>query len=250
MTTSRPSTGRLVCTAFLTTVLGTYAVTQAQAADVAVYQKSRVAAVAPYDWSGVYVGGQAGGVYTRETLSTPGGELLSPISSHGGSFFAGGYLGYNHQMSRFVIGVEGDFSAVLGARELSGRQQTIVPGIFASQSTDPTWLASAAVRLGLALDNWLLYAKAGGAWMNAKYKVNVENAAGAVLDTQTVSKTRNGWLVGAGVEYGWSRNWISRLEYNYVDFGTSQVTYTFAGLNAGDFQTKAHIVKAGLAYKF
>lgn len=212
--------------------------------------KSAIAAPGAYNWSGFYIGGQLGGVYSHNDVSTPGGELLSPISVHDGSFFAGGYFGYNWQASRLVLGVEGDFSGAFGNATLSSRQQTIVPGIFAKTSADPKWLATATARVGYAADNWLFYVKGGGAWEKVNYEAIVETGGGAQIASQSQNTTRSGWLVGAGIDYGWNPNWVSRLEYNYVDFGTSRVDYTFVGLNAADYKTKAHIVKLGLAYKF
>jgi outer membrane immunogenic protein len=213
--------------------------------------KAPAPAVSPiYNWSGFYIGVQGGGFYDRNHVTTPGGELISPISIHSGSYFAGGYAGYNYQVSSLVLGVEGDMSAVLGGRELSARQPTIAPGIFANSETDSKWLASVAGRAGFAMNNWLLYGKGGGAWMKTDYTANVLTAANVNLGTQTRSATRSGYLVGVGLEYAWSQNFVSKIEYNYIDFGTQRINYAFAGLNAADYNTKAHLVKAGLAYKF
>jgi outer membrane immunogenic protein len=205
---------------------------------------------AAYDWSGFYVGGQGGGLYYRDRATTPGGELLEPISIHDGSFFAGGYSGYNIQMSNLVLGVEGDFSYAFGGRGISLSQPTVAAGIFASGTADPKWLSTISGRLGFAAGNWLIYGEAGGAWMETDYTARLENGAGAALTTQTQSSTRFGWLGGAGIEYGWSRNWLSRVEYNYVNFGKERVTFTRAGLTAVDFSSLAHVVKVGVAYKF
>jgi outer membrane immunogenic protein len=220
----------------------------ARAADIP-YAKAPAAAAA-YNWSGAYVGAHGGAFYGRDTVTTPGGELTGPISIHDGSWFAGGTVGYNVQLSRFVLGVEGDFSWVLGGRALSARQQTVVPGVFAASDSDPQWLATLAARFGIALDNWLIYGKAGGAWMKADYTAVVTTGAGAVLATETHGATRSGWLIGGGLEYGWTRNLSTRIEYNYLDLGTRRVAYTFAGINAADYDTTAHVVKLGLAYRF
>lgn len=224
----------------------------AHAADLgsAPYKAPAPAVSAVYSWSGVYLGAQGGGFYDRNNVTTPGGELLNPIAIHGASYFAGGYAGYNYQTSNVVFGVEGDMSAVLGGRELSARQPTIAPGVFANSQTDHKWLASVTGRAGLALGNWLLYGKGGGAWMNSDYTANVLNGAGVNLGTQTRAATRAGYLVGAGLEYAWSRNVVSRIEYNYLDFGSQRINYAFVGLNAADYNTKVHLLKAGLAYKF
>jgi outer membrane immunogenic protein len=221
----------------------------ATAADLP-YAKAAPMSPAVFDWSGFYLGGQGGGFYQRDTVTTPGGELLSPMSIHDGSFFAGGYTGYNWQRGNVVFGVEGDWSWVLGGRALSASQPTSTPGFFASGAASPKWIATVSGRLGFAMNNALLYVKGGAARMSVNYTGNVETASGTVLATQTIGTMRNGWLVGAGYEYGWGQNWLARVEYNYLDFGTNRLVYTLAGFNAADFKTTAHVVKLGLAYKF
>jgi len=220
--------------------------TTAKAADI--YKAP--SAPARYDWSGFYVGAQGGGFYSRNNVTTPNGELLSPITMHDGNYFVGGFAGFNMQSGRFVYGVEADFSKVLGGRGFSSAQPTIAPGIFAAGQTDPHWAVTATARVGLALDNWLLYVRGGGAWMKADYTGDLQNGAGTSLGRETQSATRSGWLIGGGIEYGWSRNVVSRLEYNYIGFSNAQLNYTLAGLTAANFDSKTHLVKAGLAYKF
>lgn len=214
------------------------------------YRKAPIAIPSAYSWSGFYLGGQLGGIYNHNDVNTPGGELLSPISVHDGSFFAGGYTGYNFQTGRLVYGIEADFSGVLGGADISSRQPTIAPGVFAKTSADSKWLTTVSARLGFAADNWLFYVKGGGAWQKVDYEAIVETGGGVQLATQSQSATRSGWLIGAGIDYGWNRNWISRFEYNYIDFGTQRVDYTFVGLNAADYKSTAHVLKLGLAYKF
>ena len=38
------------------------------------------------------------------------------------------------------------------------------------------------------------------------------------------SKTRAGWTVGGGVEWAFSQNWSTKIEYDFYDFGTRDVT--------------------------
>ena len=220
----------------------------AGAADMPYAKAAPVSSV--YDWSGFYIGGMLGGMGERNEATTPGGEVLNPIRNYAARFMGGGYAGYNAQFSNLVVGVEGDIGSVLGSKSVSSAEPTIAPGFFASSASDPKWLATVTGRVGLALNNWLLYGKAGGAWMDSSYTGNVETAGRAVFATQTVSTTRSGWVAGGGIEYAWNPNWLSRIEYDYVDFGTKRVTYTLAGINNVDYKNADHIVKIGIAYKF
>ncbi len=212
--------------------------------------KAPLVTVAPPLWGGFYLGAQGGAFYARDKVSTPNGELLEPLSIHDASYFAGGYAGYNYQTGALVVGVEGDVSAVLGGRAISPPAQTIVPSVLATGASDPKWLATAAARLGFAAGNFLIYAKGGGAWMRADYTATAQTDTGTVLGTETIGATRTGWLVGGGLEYAWTPNWLTKIEYNYLDFGSKDVTYTLAGVNAASFDSTAHVIKAGLAFKF
>ncbi len=226
---------------------------QAQAADMQAarpYAKAPVAVSTVYDWSGFYLGGMVGGLGERNEATTPNGEVTGTLRNYAARFTGGGYAGYNVQYGGLVLGVEGDIAGILGGRAVSSVQPTIVPGFTASTASDPQWIATVTGRAGFAIDRWLVYGKGGGAWEGTRYTGNVIDGGGALFATQTLSTTRSGWLAGGGVEYAWNQNWLSRIEYNYVDFGTKRVNYTLVGVNNVDYRNTSHIVKAGLSYKF
>jgi outer membrane immunogenic protein len=84
------------------------------------------------------------------------------------------------------------------------------------------------------------------------------------LTTEAVSlsSTKVGYAVGAGVEAGLWGNWTLKAEYLYVDFGTitgtGLITAPPAVLAAGSnnnpfthsFDLKANIARVGLNYRF
>ena len=65
---------------------------------------------------------------------------------------------------------------------------------------------------------------------------------------------RNGWTVGAGMEYALWRSWTLKLEYDYLEFGSRSLALT--NIATGAFaenlmlREKAHEVKLGLNYLF
>ena len=59
---------------------------------------------APYNWTGFYVGINAGGGWGSSTWSNPAGTAGADLA--GG--LVGGTLGYNYQMGQTVVGLEGD----------------------------------------------------------------------------------------------------------------------------------------------
>jgi len=76
------------------------------------------------------------------------------------------------------------------------------------------------------------------------------------------SRTRLGWVAGAGFEYAFLNNWTIRAEYLHIDLGTFDTTIPFTGplavaapacvgcaLNTHSY-IRADIVRAALNYKF
>jgi len=127
------------------------------------------------------------------------------------------------------------------------------------------WMGTAATRLGIARDTWLLYGKAGVAWANNTYSLNHAGKGVGGLNpfgfAATTNDTRVGWTVGTGVEWAFARNWTAKVEYDYIDFGT--VTENFAGTFVGttiipplptnipvNVKETISEVKLGVNYKF
>ena len=75
------------------------------AADMAVKAPPPPAPAAPYNWSGLYVGGNFGGAWTSGNLNIPGNNFYGGLTE----FIAGVQAGYNVQAGHFLFGVEGDF---------------------------------------------------------------------------------------------------------------------------------------------
>ncbi len=64
--------------------------------------------------------------------------------------------------------------------------------------------------------------------------------------------TRGGWTVGAGWEYAFAPNWSAKIEYNYMDFGSSSPTFTSAAGATTSFNIDqtAHLALFGINYRF
>jgi outer membrane immunogenic protein len=82
--------------------------------------------------------------------------------------------------------------------------------------------ATVSGRLGYAFNNWLPYIKGG--YAGANLKTSNFDIFGSHLDH---SAWRNGFVVGAGLEYAFAGNWIVGVEYNYMEFEKQ----SFAGPN-------------------
>jgi hypothetical protein len=127
----------------------------ANAADMHVKAQPRPAAAAPYNWSGLYIGGNFGGAWTSGNLNIPGNNLFGGITE----FIGGVQAGYNFQAGHLLAGLEGDFDGAT-----FGHPALLTPRLG---SVSQNWIGTLAGRIGLAEDTWLLYGKFGGGWVQS-----------------------------------------------------------------------------------
>jgi len=98
-----------------------------------------------------------------------------------------------------------------------------------------------AGRIGVLGDRWLIFAKLGGGWVQSDAAVNIPGAP-----NWRGSGTSSGWLLAAGLEYGFKPHWTVKLEYDYLGLSSwTSTTPLGVSLNR-DLQ----MVKAGINYKF
>jgi outer membrane immunogenic protein len=219
--------------------LGTLAATSAFAADL-----PRKAPIAPapvvqiFNWSGFYIGGHIGGAWSDRCLTVEGfGEVGCSDSS---GFLGGGQIGFNFQTANnFVFGVEfsGSF-ADLNGDQTSGN----LPGGWYFSSAGKSLLMLTG-RAGIAFDRALLYVTGGGAW--SRNSVDFYNGATVV----SVDFDRQGWTIGAGLEYGFTPNWSIAFQYNYIDLGSKDVYFPNADLFGSVDQT-VNMATLRLNYRF
>jgi opacity protein-like surface antigen len=125
----------------------------------------------------------------------------------------GATLGYNLQTGSWVWGLEadGDASWIKGS------------GCGSNCETRNRWLGTGRTRIGCAWDRWLPYVTGGAAFGDVKM-TPFSNCA-------SENKTKVGWTAGVGVEYAFMGAWSVKLEYLYVDLGTSTFSVTTCGLS-------------------
>ena len=172
-----------------------------------------------YNWSGFYIGGNLGWAFGNSSATYNPTGLTWDVGKNG--FLAGGQAGINWQTGAFVFGIEGDLTWIDGKSD-----RVFIGGISGDGGTD--WAATIAARFGFAANNVLWYGKAGAGWVNNT--ATIYNAAGGTA--WTGSNTNVGWLIGAGVEFGLTQNWTTKLEYNYLNLDNWTGT---PGILNGDF---------------
>ena len=195
-----------------------------------------------YDWSGAYLGVNAGGALDdvhmrRETKYTGDSPLPSStqdlvdrahdsLTADDTGFTGGINAGYNWQYDQVVFGLEADLNAL----SLKGGMKRNITGLFDEIYTDPDLKVVDKVhyevdafgtlrgRLGFAIDNVMLYGTGGLAYghTQAKSEVDADYSSSSVNWRTSESDWNLGWTVGGGIEYGIDR-WSLGVEYLYVD---------------------------------
>lgn len=202
-----------------------------------------------YSWSGAYVGLRAGYVTSDSTslnVSTATGLVHSNLGSfgmRGGQF--GGLAGYNFHVvgTPLVVGVEGDIN--VGRIERSVQSSVTPFGASFNAKATSTWNGSIRGRAGFALDRALIYATAGAAYLDMKYKGELNLAT----TTWNKSGSSTGWTMGGGVDYAFSNNLFAGVEYRYTGLSKQNVTSS-NGLYTATSTQNLHSVSVRLGQKF
>jgi outer membrane immunogenic protein len=243
-----------------------------------------------YNWTGFYVGLNAGYAWGNSDLGTdlpcppppPGfgfnlcfNPAVAPAvgaagsGSASGSGFAGGVqAGYNWQSSRFVYGVEADFGLFdIGmSRQVrrnypaSTPQATALNTFTVGSSVDTDWVATIRGRIGLAFQDVLLYATGGLAITRiSSDHFYLDDAAFQTSGRWGDSHLMPGFAIGAGLEWALGRNWSVKAEYLYLNFGKVTASGLISNPAPGgpyveavntSIDLTAHVARAGVNFRF
>jgi opacity protein-like surface antigen len=200
-----------------------------------------------YNWTGFYVGAYvgAGAGYSHFTFLDDG-DATNPRFA---GFLGGGEIGYNHQVGKWVFGLEGD----LAWTNAHGARACPI-GFFANCETSMNWLSTVTGRIGYAYwDRLLIYAKGGVAIARDRAEATcTADSQPTILavvgcPSSSASKTNVGWTAGLGSEFGLMRNVSVKSDIMYFDLGRDR--YTLAGIGT-DIQQTGFISTVGLHFRF
>lgn len=187
-----------------------------------------------YNWSGFYVGLNAGYGFADASATASAGGLSASTSENLDGFVGGGQIGVNYQAGPMVFGIEGDFDGTS-----QNKTTTFIAG---SDTNKIPWIGTVRGRIGVAVDRVLFYGTGGVGWGEFQSDVTVTGG------TATGSQTHAAWVAGAGVEAALAQNWTARLEYLYLDTGNLNLASIGPVTVTGKVQD--NIVRAGVNYKF
>lgn len=218
-----------------------------------------------YDWSGFYIGvnaGYGGGTFEHPFEITDGVDTIDgSIDVTAGGFLGGVQAGFNYQLdSNFLIGIEADIqgSTIDGRVSLEVTDGTGVilnPGetFEADAGTRLDWFGTLRGRVGFVQDQFVLYATGGLAYGSATSSIFAGVSGGPTLiDESETTDGRIGWTVGAGLEYALMENITFKTEYLYTDLGTENLISADLGQATAtlDSTVAFHAVRAGLNFQF
>jgi len=225
-----------------------------------------------YQWSGCYVGLNAGGGTSGTNFGAtvdPGtylaaGDAATVAGSGGGGknadgLLGGGQLGCNLQTGFLVVGAEADFDSFRSNPQFNNSTNTLANGnTFAiGQSLTTNYLATVRPRIGIGADRNLAYLTGGAAFTSISYSesyldANSPPGAGSV----SASRSLVGWTAGAGWEYAFADHWTVKAEYLFASFPTTSATGLITGPGGtsntlhGSTDLVIQLVRAGVNFKF
>ncbi len=230
-----------------------------------VYKAPVAAAVAPYNWAGLYLGGFAGaswGINNWTMISGPndtppiGNVVSGSTSPKNAGWLAGAQIGYNFRVGDWVLGPEADVTWTnqkgAAACPTSLNQQsaglltfintffgappaTYPVGLFQCNNDRASPIVTLTGRIGHSFDRVMVYAKGGGAWTHDGYSITFNSPPATVTPfappmpanflVRSASDDRFGWTVGAGFEFGITQRLSTKVEYDYFNFGTKTLVF-------------------------
>jgi outer membrane immunogenic protein len=240
------------------------------AADMAVKARP-MAAMVGYNWTGWYVGLNAGGGFGRTGAGETGlpANLATASGDYGlnhdlSGWLAGAQVGYNWQVNNWVWGVEADFDGAnitgngtisgLAVAQRNGAAAFPTNSVTASEKID--FFGTVRLRAGLlATPALLLYGTGGLAYADVQTSGQFHYATPADY-LASGSRVQFGWTVGAGAEYKFAPNWSVKGEYLYYDLGRVSDTSDFGVppnppfQSRFDYNLRGSIARIGVNYQW
>jgi opacity protein-like surface antigen len=200
-----------------------------------------------FNWTGFYLGYYTASLWADEKQTfTAFGTTTHPKFQ---GYALGGQAGYNFQIGRLLLGLEGDY----GYSNAEGGKPCPNANAF-SCTAEIDSIGFFTGRVGLVHDRAVYFLKGGLAVADVTTGF-VGNGGGAttlaLAPNSHKSETMTGWALGAGMEYAVSDRWSVKGEWMHFDLGSATfgttcptVDCTMRGKVEGD------IARLGVNYLF
>ena len=198
----------------------------ALAADIPAYEPAPMIAPVPaaYDWTGLYLGLQAGWKFGDDDYTVTGADTSFDIDG----WFAGGHIGGRYQWNWLVTGLEADL-------EWADVEGDFTAGNGDEVGTEINWESSIRGTLGVAFDRVHVYGTGGVAFAGTENRI----FDFGTLTEETDDDTRIGWTAGAGVDVAVTQRFTVGVLYKYVDLGEEE--YDSVIFPADDFYVRRDV---------
>jgi outer membrane autotransporter protein len=211
-------------------------------------------------------------------VNPPSANVLSGAASpKNAGVLVGGQIGYNFRAGDWIFGPEADLAwtnqkgsaaCPTSLNRQSGDVMSYINFIgftpingypvsfFQCNNDQSSPIATLTGRIGHTFgDRVMVYAKAGGAWTHDDYSITFNSPPAVPFPpahflVRTASDDRFGWTVGTGFEFGITQRWSTRVEYDYLNFGSKTLVFADAvtPVTASIKQSYSQ-VKIGLNYR-
>ncbi len=202
--------------------------------------KAPTAVAAVYNWTGLYVGGNAGYGWGSQDPLVLFANRFDRANFNIGGGMVGGTIGAQIQQGNIVLGMEGDldWANINGSSVVTPSILGVGQGVTLDTSSKISAYGTARARVGVAMDNVLFYATAGGAFVKSTAVSSTINGSPCGIYCQG-SSWRPGIVAGLGVEYGITPNWSVKAEYLYTKI-----------VGTGVSEDELNVVRGGINYRF
>jgi outer membrane immunogenic protein len=231
------------------------------AAAIALALPGAALAQSTYNWSGAYIGGNAGASFVNTAVDSAsfyddvdGVDLAftAPGYSYSGyGIIGGGEVGYNWQSPNLVFGVEADIAASNAAASYTDLDNNFMV------STRLNWLSTARVKVGMPMNNILLYGTAGVAFGQLQTDLTDNYPDDATVYNLSNTQSVTGWTAGAGIAAALNDHWVVKAEYLYADLGSHAVNFSEDAtgdigwpLISSSAKMTSSVIRFGVDYKF
>lgn len=189
------------------------------------------------NWEGLYLGAFAGYSDTNFDWQETGGggSYDGSINSFNGGVFGG----YNYEVNRVILSVEGEAGLFGGETSFSN-----VPGPD-NINAKPDWEVSVKGRLGYDAGRFMPYLAVGYSWMKLNTTWDQEGPDG---ENVNADETHQGFMAGIGTDIAITDNLFGRLEYLHT--WLSEERYTYCSVCSADIKLGQNSFRLGLGYRF
>jgi outer membrane immunogenic protein len=223
-------------------------------------------------WTGAYVGGQAGAAFATDSgpFSSEGSSFVGSNDDSDAGFIGGAHVGYDHQINNIIVGAVADINYIKADSSSSFELENAAGGTDRfSTNSDIDYLGTVRGKVGVAADRIAVYATGGLAYASLDTETSGPGeftgspSESAPEGTYGVVYSQDndevGYAVGAGVDYLATDNISLGMEYLYHDLGSANTKVTYAGTGAAAGETRSvssntdldfHTVWAKASYRF